>query len=465
MNFGPPATLRPTLATRARNLTERAGAILAGVFPAAGASGEPASAPVSPRHLTRALSRRTRARALARLHRLPCFDAADYLALNPDVDAAGFDPAFHALFIGAIEGRKLFRRQRLAQALGAAACAGPNRFQDRAGQVRREPVGVFVNSQGNVFMHDIARDIADSLGAAGVPVTLRDETAPGARRPPRCLFVAPHEFFLLGKGRDWIADEVIAQAVMLNTEQPQTSWFASALPFLLAAGGVIDLSAQHTSLFAAAGVPALHITPAPAASFPRLGAAVRQHDLFKALPSEAQLPADPATPFDRRPIDIAFFGGATPQRDAWFAHNAGFLADFETFLYHRSAKRGPIRAESADGALSDLASHVSGHAKIALNLHRDEFGYFEWHRIVRLGMAAGSVVVSEPCPPHPVLLPGVHYFEAPARQIPDMLEWLLRSPDGNARAAEVRDCAADFLAVARRTSPLPAFLHEIAQAP
>ena len=189
MNFEPPATLRPTLATRARNLTERAGAILAGVFPAAGASGEPASAPVSPRHLTRALSRRTRARALARLHRLPCFDAADYLALNPDVDAAGFDPAFHALFIGAIEGRKLFRRQRLAQALGAAACAGPKRFQDSAGQVRREPVGVFVNSQGNVFMHDIARDIADSLGAAEVRDCAADFLAVARRTSPLPAFL------------------------------------------------------------------------------------------------------------------------------------------------------------------------------------------------------------------------------------------------------------------------------------
>ncbi len=447
MNAGPPGLRRITLASRARLMTERASAVLAGIWPHANlsAADPPAGPALSPRQLTRGLARRTRAAALARLNRLPCFQAADYAALNPDVEAAGFDAAFHALFIGAIEGRQLFRRDRLARALG-----GLNGFAvcQTAPPQQPVPVGIYVSSLGNVFMQDIARDLADCLAAAGVPVTLRDEAAPAARRPPFNIFVAPHEFFALGRGPAWVRDDVVSTAVMLNTEQAQTPWFATALPFLLAARGVIDLSAQHTALFANAGIPAHHATPVPARSLPRLNSAVRAHPLYRALPDAALLAADPAAPLTARPLDIAFFGGHTPDREAWHARNTAFLASYNTFFYDRRQGDGPLRAGTPDGALSALASHVCGHSKLLLNLHRDEFGYFEWHRIVRLGMASGCVVVSEPCPPHPVLLPGVHFFAAAARQIPDLIEWLLRSEDGRQRAQEVQEAAADALAYA-----------------
>jgi hypothetical protein len=454
MNAGTFSRRRQPLGRLALRLGERAGSALAGLLPAALGPGtaeddaDPAPEPagLTPRQLTRGLSRRTKALALARLRRLPCFHSADYLSLHPDVAAFGMDAGFHALFIGTTEGRALFHPERLARALGALTRATPKPPASRPPRPGPTPVGVFVSSVGNVFMHDIARDIAGSLGAAGVPVTLRDESAPDAPRPPLCLFVAPHEFFLLDRGRDWICEEVLANAVMLNTEQPQTRWFAAALPFVLSARGVIDLSPQQAAMFAATGLPSMHLTPSPAVAGERLSATIRRHPLFRILPRAAQAQADAATPFHDRPLDIAFFGAETPHREAWFARNASFLADYETFLHARRFGRGPIQADTADGALPALARHVCGHARILLNLHRDEFGFFEWHRIVRLGMASGAVVVSEPCPPHPDLSPGVHYFAASARQIPDLLEWLLRTPEGQESAREVQDCVANTLA-------------------
>jgi hypothetical protein len=136
----------------------------------------------------------------------------------------------------------------------------------------------------------------------------------------------------------------------------------------------------------------------------------------------------------------------TPQRDAFFARHAAFFAAHACFLYCRPQAHGPIRAEAKDGALSRLARHVGGHARITLNLHRDEFGYFEWHRIVRLGMSMGSVVVSEPSLPHPAFRPGEHYFEAPPRQIPELIDWLLHEADGRAAAARVQAAAQRLLA-------------------
>lgn len=415
---------------------------------------------LTPRQLVRGLSRPTRTRALRRLGLLPCFRAADYLTLNRDVAVSRVPANFHALFLGAHEGRKLFRPEAVARTLATltvreAGCLEAT-IPSLAALVARAPrVGVYVSTQGNVFMREIAEDLATSLRRAGVAAELLDETTDVATRPKLCVFVAPHEFFLLGQGPRWVRDDVVASAVMLNTEQVQTSWFVRALPFVLASRGVIDLCAQTCELFGRTGLPSMHVGLTPPDGAGRLGASDRQHPLFRVLPAAAR--ADPlaCSKLADRPIEIAFFGAESPHREAWLARNAGFLAEYDTFIHLRRMARGPIRPGTPDGALTRLARHVCGHARISLNLHRDAFAYLEWHRIVRLGMASGSVVVSEPCLPHPVLRPGVHYFEENTRQIPDLLEWLLRSEDGRRRAAAVQGHAAALLAAdpdGRRTA-------------
>ena len=73
-----------------------------------------------------------------------------------------------------------------------------------------------------------------------------------------------------------------------------------------------------------------------------------------------------------------------------------------------------------------------------LNIHRDDYGFFEWHRIVQQGMVGGSVVVTEPTLPHPLYKAGVHFFEETGRHIPNLLEWLFKSNDGQDAAGKVQ---------------------------
>lgn len=387
------------------------------------------------------LSRRRRARAIARLRGFPGFSGSAYLALNPDIGPLVIDPAAHALFRGSCAGRQLFRPERLARALGESvrAVALPEGRDADLDLLRAKlpRIAVFASAQGNVFMQEIADDLASDLAAAGVDVMQHDETEQ-PRKLSLGIFVAPHEFFVLGRGPEWIREDVFARAVMLNTEQVQTHWFAQALPFLLSARGVIDLSAQTCALLAQTGLPTLQLTLAPRVAGPCLAPGDRRHAMFRVLPVAARRDPDPATPFAARALDVAFFGASTPQRDAFFARNAPFFAAHECFLYCRQPRHGPMRANSDDEVLARLARHVGGHARISLNLHRDAFGYFEWHRIVRLAMTMGSVVVSEPCLPHPGFRPGTHYFEAPSRLIPELLEWLLHTEDGRDAAERVR---------------------------
>ncbi len=392
------------------------------------------------------------AAATARLRRFELFDAKDYLTRNPDVAAAGMDPYEHFIQSGALEGRGRVDPEDLARLLAsmvlfdnavrALPTSAPTtnisdaEFAALVADVG--PIGIFSSTQGNVFMNDLAEDLAIDLQSAGVDVKVLDETTLIAQRPPVSIYIAPHEFFTLGRGPEWIRDDVLSEGFLLGTEQFHTTWFQLSLPFILMARGMLDICAQSAELFSRLDMAALHVLPGARLRPQAVTARVRQHPLFTVLPEAAQQDIDPSTPFRDRPIDISFFGTSSPRRDQFFARNAAFFAEYETFNYCRRPGRGPLTQETQDGALTRLAGHVSGHSKISLNIHQGEFGYFEWHRMVRIGMCSGSLVVSDPCLPHPDFIAGEHYLQESPRHLPDLLEWLLRTEEGAREAERVR---------------------------
>lgn len=386
--------------------------------------------------------------AITRLKRLEVFDGEDYLRRNADVAAAGIDPCTHFIQSGALEGRGRVDPEDLARVMSGLAlfdhavralppdAHDDGDLPDLVADVGH--VGIFVSTHGNVFMEDLADDLAYDLRSAGVRVDMLDETADIEARPPTCLFVAPHEFFTLGRGADWVRGDVLSEGFMFGTEQVQTTWFNLSLPFILMSRGMLDICTQTASLFERLDMAALHVLPGTRHRPHSLTERDRRHPLYGVLPPAARGDIDPSLPFAARPIDISFFGTSSQRRDEFFTRNAAFFADYETFNYNRRPGRGPIRSEGEDGALTRLAGHVSGHSKITLNIHREEFGYFEWHRMVRLGMCSGSLVVSDPCLPHPDFVANEHYLQENARHIPDLLEWLLRTEDGAREAERVR---------------------------
>ncbi len=374
--------------------------------------------------------------AEARLQRFAPFVPTGYLAQNQDAALTHDEAARHALCFGGFQGRRLFSNEAIARAIGGVLLRPAGSVASGVGELAVPPmgrIGIYHSSLGNIFMREIAEDLAADLRECGAVVELLDESADMDARPPVCVFVAPHEFFLRGRGRDWLTQDIVSQSLMLNTEQIQTIWFAQALPMLLMGRGVIDLCEQSAVLLAQAGLRAVHMQPILRRYLPVLLESDLQHPLFKVLPHEAKQQADPACAYAARPLDINFFGAVSPYREQFFTRHAARLADYRGFLYCRRGLT-PLSADSQDGGLSRLAAHVAAHSRITLNIHRDEFGYFEWHRIVKLGMCGGGVVVSDPCLPHPGFVPGTHYFEAQMDQIPDLLDWLLQSPDGRAAA-------------------------------
>lgn len=391
--------------------------------------------------------------ALDRFKNFPLFSDADYLCLNEPLRKVDkLIPHQHALTYGISEGRSVFRKDNVANMLGLVsqvAVGTSGREQDAIevssdqidadvecskiypSRASDKSIGVFYNSEGNVFLKEFAECVVSDLQAAGYSASLHSEFAHPEATPARTIVVAPHEFFFIGKGRELANENFIAKTIVLNTEQPQTIWFDRSIPFSLMSRGVIDISPQVAALYRKTGIPTLQIDLSGA--IVTENTPVTNNPLFRALPPAAKQPSDVAGALAKRPIDVSFFGALSTHRERFFTKAAAFLSDYETFLYCRRFT-SPIKSGGRDGDLTRLAGHVARHSKITLNIHRDEYGFFEWHRIVRTGMDSGSLVVSEPCLPHPVFKPGVHFFEESGRHLHNLIEWLLRSEDGMARA-------------------------------
>jgi hypothetical protein len=387
-------------------------------------------------------------RAIERLRRFPPYADADYRALHPDVAQSDFDPAFHAICLGAFEARRFFTPDKL-RAGNERVTPEPRAAPRRNAARGLGRIAVLVSSHGNIFMRDIARDLARDLAACGATVRIGDETSSPDARDGTRIIVAPHEFFTQGAGRAWMRDDVVGNAVLFGTEQMQTPWFAQSLPFLFMARAAIDMSPRTAALLRQTGLPATDYLPSMLRPPEALTAQDRAHPLFRSLP--------PAAPSER-PIDIAFLGTDGPRRRDFFTRNT--MDGFASTIYLRDPTSGPIQ----DAALTRLAAHIAAQAKISLNIHQDEQDYFEWHRMVRLGMANGSLVVSEPCERQRDFHPGTHYLEAPTAAIPALLDWLLRSAEGQAEADRIRANATGLVAdatVARANAArLCAFLRD-----
>lgn len=192
---------------------------------------------------------------------------------------------------------------------------------------------------------------------------------------------------------------------------------------------MVDICAQTAQLLEIAGIEVETWYPHLVRNSDTLSVADRANPLFKVLPRAAKERLDPERALNVRSIDLNFFGATTPFREQFFARSAERLADYSTFIYCRKTANTLLAGDDGS-SLTRLAEHVASHSKITLNIHRDELGYFEWHRIVKLGLSSGSVVVSDPCMEHPMFTPGIHYFEERARYIPDLIDWLLKSEEG-----------------------------------
>ncbi|MDD3609752.1 MAG: class I SAM-dependent methyltransferase [Halothiobacillaceae bacterium] len=301
--------------------------------------------------------------------------------------------------------------------------------------VRRVAVGV--SSLGNFFMREIARIVEGGFQGLGADVVCFDQDS--TLQPQDfdwVVVVAPHEFFLLGEGVSWPAKLAGARNVlMLNTEQPQTQWFAACEPHLREARAVLDMSYQTALRLRASGMPAYFLPLGYEAGFEeRYSAqALPEHEAFASLRACVR-ETSPAS-YAERPIDILFVGTISPRRERFFARHAAWFARYNVFIYLPDGSRPFVNEEARTLEFEHLTGLIR-RSKIVLNVHRDEHPYLEWQRVVTLGILQKTLVVSDHCQKSPVIEANVDYVDGPLEALPALCEYYLSDPERARQFAE-----------------------------
>ena len=252
---------------------------------------------------------------------------------------------------------------------------------------------VFVSERGNVFMREIAEHLVEGLVAQGRPAELVTDELPGDGDPARQLVVAPHEFFPLFAAAE--ADRVRAagRAVCINTEQPATPFFATALAYAELGPFTLDINRFSLDALRRRGITAAHLPLGYVASM----------DQWRNQPHA------------NRSIDIGLLAGRTPRREQFIGGAAGQLWEWRTDLRFFSWHR-PRRASDATFFTGDAKYQRLADTRILLNVHRDDEPYFEWARVVE-AIANGCVVATETSVGIEPLEPGVHMVMSPLEHL------------------------------------------------
>ncbi len=359
------------------------------------------------------------------------FSSNWYLEQNPDVRAAGFNPLVHYLRYGVAEGRRASPPADHNDAQSSSSPADVFSYMSTPVDFSTLPKQVFigVSSRGNFFMAEIARMIEDAFKQLGVDAILVNESQ-ACELPPNILMlvVAPHEFFHLGEGPK--AFEILAKTsrlVMVNTEQPQTQWFELSRQYLGSAIAVLDIDFESARHLQASGHVAFALPLGYSEYIARTfnGETLPPHDLYESIPSSIIAPLPQI--YSDRPIDVLFIGTASPRRHAFFANYAPFFSSKNTIIYMPDGHSPFLSQERRAVDFTTFVALVR-RSKILLNIHRDNAPYLEWQRIVTLGIAQKTLIITDHCSPNPCIVPNLDYLDGPLEALPTLCDIALGNP-------------------------------------
>ena len=245
------------------------------------------------------------------------------------------------------------------------------------------PINVFVATDGNAFMTDIAEWIVEAADGVGRDARLVTDGSAPQDASAINLVVAPHEFYLLSHLDDRTIHRAATISVPVCTEQPGTPWFDLGLVTARSSPLALDINAHGVAALRADGVDARHL---------RLGA----------VPSMVAPSVD-------RDLDVVFLGGKTDHRAARLATLASTLWDRAVDLRMFSFTR-PVRRGEPGLVFGDDKYRLLARSRILLNVHRDDVepGYFEWARMVE-AMANGCCIVTDPVSGYEPFVDGEHF--------------------------------------------------------
>ena len=137
---------------------------------------------------------------------------------------------------------------------GPATPARPRLHRDSMPQI-----AIYFSSSGNYFFQEIALLLHAAVSEAGFRSSVRTDAYGADPDADFHLIVAPHEFFILGKGSACFHRSLADRMFFLNTEQPQTKWFQLAKSMFPYVRHVFDMDRQTAQVIQSSGHSASHL--------------------------------------------------------------------------------------------------------------------------------------------------------------------------------------------------------------
>lgn len=292
----------------------------------------------------------------------------------------------------------------------------------------------------NVFFAEILEAVGAALRRQGVGIERCSDHFPPLE-PGLVYMYVPHEFHALVDEMSHPTPEQLARTIALCTEQPGNHWFEISCQAAAAAGAVFDINHLGALEMARRGIGAHYL---------QIGY-VPEWDHWHQAERE-------------RTVDLAFLGGYTEKRARVLARCARLLDRAHSAIYLTETGT-PHKAGSPYFLSYERKWKLMADTKVLLNVHRGEFPYFEWHRVIG-AILNGCVVLSERAVDVEPLRPGKHYVSARCEDMPTVLGRLLEEPE---RLAEIRSAAYELvrtrLPLDRSVAPLLDEIGRLAAAP
>lgn len=312
-----------------------------------------------------------------------------------------------------------------------------------ANQKEIKKIFVYSNSSGNYFFREIRDLILSGIKALGYNAEARDENSWLCDEDAWHIVVAPHEFFYLTNIKNRPEELLPENLIIVNTEQPSTRWYLLSNNYFPFAKFIWDINYESAVRLKEQNFEC---------SFLPLGY-LKDFYLFQEI---KQLPHNYATSFldekiknqsylfksfKERPIDLAFVGAKTIRREEFFVKNAATLSSYRSYFHLSEGMHAPLIPGINTNMNTETVIGVMQRSKIMLNIHHGRDKYFEWHRIVILGIAQRTLVISEPCSSPQILEPGIDYIEVNLKNFSKKINYYLRTENGVKEAEKIIDNA------------------------
>jgi hypothetical protein len=275
----------------------------------------------------------------------------------------------------------------------------------------------FVLAPGqNHFFIEFVDAVRFELAQLGVASSVHSGRYPPAL-PGRVFVLAPpHEYFRL-YGASWPpGHRLLRRTIYISLEQPGSSFFNENVKLASYAGAVFDISATAVREYGRRGVRA-HRFPLGYSRF-----------------------WEPSIVDSARDLDVLFMGCESPKRASHLAAYGGELA-MRRFRILLSDNSGPNTNAASNFLVGEEKKALLSRSKILLNVHQSTERYFEWLRVVE-AVHARCMVLTEPSIDHAPLEAGVHFLQAPVKELASVAKELLADDD---RRQQITAAAYEFL--------------------